>query len=155
MVSRNKPYDVFKYINMHGGDESVCWEWTRSVRGGQGRPYFDIGGTKHLAYRLVYELTFGPIPEGNVVRHKCDNPICCSPHHLELGTHDENMDDMKKRERHGLPHHTVRAIKRLFLSGDTDAEIAEKFGLTPSNVSKIRQGITYQHVTVEVEKTND
>lgn len=149
MSKANKAHDVFRHIDMCGGDESKCWPWKRSVRGGKGRPYFDFDGTKWLAYRLVYTLMYGAIPEQQVVRHKCDNPICCNPHHLELGSHQENMDDMKERERHGLPHHTVRAIKRLIEKGTHDADIADMYGLTAENVAKIRQGVSYKHITTE------
>ena len=149
MAKRNKPVDVFKHIDMKNGDVQQCWPWKKSVSGGKGRPYFDVNGVKYLAYRLTYEMYHGPIPDKQVVRHKCDNPNCCNPHHLELGSHQENMDDMVERERHGLPHHTVKSIKRLIEKGVSDAEIAERFGQTPENIAKIRQGVSYKHITTE------
>lgn len=150
MARRNKPIDVFRYIDIKNDDLEQCWPWMKSVRGGKGRPYFDINGKKYLAYRIVYELFHGKaIPDGQLVRHKCDNPICCNPHHLELGTHQENMNDMTERERHGLPHFTVKAIRRLIDKGVHDSDIAERFGLTAENVAKIRKGVSYKHLKEE------
>lgn len=140
---KNKPVDVFKNIDMTGGDDA-CWPWKLELQ--KERPYFRLNGKKELAYRLVYTLMYGAIPDGQVVRHKCDNSACCNPYHLELGSHQENMDDMKERQRHGLPHHTVKSIKRLIEDGVADKVIAERFGQKEANIAKIRLGKTYKHV---------
>lgn len=151
----NKATDVFRYINMHNGDTDVCWEWTGALGGRDNRPYFSCEGQKWLGYRLVYTLYHGPLEKGQVVRHKCDNKLCCNPHHLESGTHQDNMNDMKERERHGLPHHTVKAIKRILASkaegvtDETHAEIAERFGVSRQTIGAINEGRVYQHVKVE------
>ena len=52
-------------------------------------------------HRVVYEAVNGPIPDGLVVRHTCDNPPCCNPDHLVVGTQAENMRDRDERGRHG------------------------------------------------------
>lgn len=55
---------------------------------------------KHwLAHRLMYFLTYGPIPEGKVVMHTCDNGLCIDPSHLKLGTQTENMRDAADKQR--------------------------------------------------------
>lgn len=139
----NKPTDVFRKVNMHEGDESVCWEWTGSFSG-VGRPSFDLKGKKITAYRLVYELVNGvKIPHGQVVRHKCDNKVCCNPRHLELGTHGENMKDMKERNRHGLTAHAVNAIKKLLSEQRTHEEIAKLYGVDRSTIGRIARGEAY------------
>jgi HNH endonuclease len=150
-VPKNKPHHIFQSLNMHGGNPSVCWEWTRPV-GSSGRPQFDLNGRKVLAYRLVWELINGrKLTKGEVIRHQCDNPLCCNPSHLVVGSHQENMNDMKERARHGLPHHTVKAIKRLLEKGVPQAEIAERFGISARQVSHINTGNAYKEVETEME----
>jgi len=75
-----------------------CWEW-RGATDPQGYGYFGAGNRRYRAHRLAFELTYHPIPENLVVRHYCDNPACCRPDHLELGTHQDNSNDYW--ERHG------------------------------------------------------
>jgi hypothetical protein len=83
-------------------DSNECWNWKL---GGDKRGYGRIaisknGKKRHLSvHRVSYETFNGPIPDGLVVRHKCDNPSCCNPEHLELGTTADNMQDMVQRGR--------------------------------------------------------
>jgi hypothetical protein len=51
------------------------------------------------AHRVAWELVHGPIPEGLLVLHTCDNPPCCNPAHLRVGTHLENIQEMYDRKR--------------------------------------------------------
>lgn len=146
MRIKNKPTDVFKYIKM--GAPDVCWPFTGALND-KGRPYFTVNGRKQLAYRLVYELVKGVEIGKQLYRHKCDNEICCNPHHGELGSHQENMNDMKERERHGLPHHTVKAIRKLGETGVTHKSIADRFGIARSTVTEIINRDNYGHVKDE------
>ena len=105
-----------------------------------------------LAYRLTYKLVHGEeIPLDVMARHTCDNEKCCNPFHIVPGTHQQNMDDMKERERHGLPHNTVRAIKRLLAEGRVHREIAELYGISREQVTAINNGRAYSHVEVKEE----
>lgn len=75
-----------------------CWIWTASrYRRGYGQAYFE--GRYYTAHRLAYTLTFGPVPMGICVCHHCDNPPCCNPAHLFLGTDADNMRDRDAKGR--------------------------------------------------------
>ncbi|MGH7024521.1 MAG: HNH endonuclease signature motif containing protein [Caulobacteraceae bacterium] len=51
------------------------------------------------AHRLAWELANGPIPDGLLILHKCDNPVCCNPDHLFLGTAADNHADCAAKGR--------------------------------------------------------
>lgn len=96
-IRRSDPVERFWCkVNQRGPSE--CWEWqgTRSTRG---YGLFSYNGRSVRAHRFAYEHRVGPIPAGAEIRHRCDNPPCCNPAHLEVGTHDENMADMVERKR--------------------------------------------------------
>lgn len=145
----NDPVDVFKLISMTGPDE--CWAWNGSWggRSRERRPYFQAGGVRTMAYRVVWKLVSGAdIPPGQMILHSCDNgghPIgCCNPRHMSLGTHQQNMDDMTTRERHGLPRTAVTAIRRLLDRGDTQQAIADLYGVSRETISAIATHRVYK-----------
>ena len=126
--------NVFKYINMMSGDSTVCWPWIGATGGKHGRPYIRYEGKVRTAYSVVYELTTGDIVGTRLIRHKCDNPICCNPKHLEIGTQKDNMRDMKERERHGIPKIVKNAWLKLYSDGVTYQTIAERYGVSATAV---------------------
>ncbi len=144
MSVKNKPIDVFKHIDMSGGPDS-CHPFTGGLNK-EGRPYFTVDGKKVLAYRLTYELVTGDKLGDRILRHTCDNEVCCNYRHGIPGDHQQNMDDMKERERHGLSHHLVRAIKKMIANGQSDEIIASLTGNSRKTINNIRNGINYSHV---------
>lgn len=149
-MKKNKDIDVFQHMDTHGGDMSVCWEWQGQIKGEEGnrRPYFTLDSKKQLVYRIVFNLFHPdePLQENEVVRHTCDNSICCNPTHLLRGSHTENMADMRERERHGLTHHAVRAIRKLLADAIPQKLIAERFGVSRETVSAIKNKRVYKEV---------
>jgi hypothetical protein len=82
--------------------ESGCWEF---IGGRTGSGYGAITNGRGYykgAHVLAYEIENGPIPEGKFVLHSCDNPACCRPEHLFLGTLQDNKDDEVAKGRNVL-----------------------------------------------------
>ena len=75
-----------------------CLEWTGLNHLGYGR--ISVANKTIATHRLAWELANGPIPEGICVCHTCDNPPCCDPAHLFLGTHADNVADKMDKGRH-------------------------------------------------------
>lgn len=86
--------------NVQAGSEFECWPWTgKTIIKGYGR-LRGADGDKVLAHRLAFELASGtPIPDGLCVLHHCDNPPCCNPSHLFLGTMKDNTLDASAKGR--------------------------------------------------------
>jgi hypothetical protein len=81
--------------------ENGCWEWALYIdKRGYGELKMPGTRVNKRAHRVAYEARFGDIPKGLFVCHKCDNPKCVNPDHLFVGTHQDNMDDMMKKNRH-------------------------------------------------------
>lgn len=79
-------------------NDNGCWVHTNE-RTAKGYARLDIGDKHYRAHRIAWELLHGPIPEGMVVCHHCDNPPCVRPDHLWLGTVQDNNADMKAKGR--------------------------------------------------------
>ncbi len=74
--------------------EQGCLEWM-AYHDAFGHGYFGIGnGRTERTHRIAWALVNGPIPAGLVIRHMCNNPLCCNVAHLLLGTRADNNRDM-------------------------------------------------------------
>lgn len=115
----NDTFPTRFHAKYKGGDSDECWNWFGSkVPGGYGQIRAGGPNGKMLsAHRSAWEIAFGPIPKGLQVLHDCDNPGCVNPHHLTLGTVDDNMKDMAAKGRSNA--------RRPRLSTDCKAEIVE------------------------------
>lgn len=137
-------------------DKAACWPWRGNKPGGR-HGHFSLGQGTVKAHRWMYEAIVGPIPEGLVVRHRCDNPPCVNPLHLEVGTSADNARDRSERgraanrqgENHPLAKLTapdVIEIRRLASMGHTQAAISERFGVRRGQIGKIVTRINWRHV---------
>jgi hypothetical protein len=136
--------------------DTKCWEWQGSVNAsGYGSfrvPQF--GRVTLEAHRVSYLICNGDFPpDGQVVRHTCDNPICVNPFHLEPGTKADNARDMVERgrcsthdrsgEKNGaakLSREQVDVIRARIARGETNMRIARDYGVTHAMISRIRVG---------------
>lgn len=85
------------WSKVNRGSDEDCWEWKGALTKGYGSIL--AGDTTTLSHRVSWALANGNLPDELVVRHKCDNPPCVNPAHLELGTQTENVEDMISRNR--------------------------------------------------------
>ena len=102
---------------------------------GHGR-IWDNGKMAH-AHRVAFEHKHGPIPKGMVVMHLCDNPACCNPDHLTLGTQKDNTHDAVLKGRHTNKHALPNLIKRICHlqgSGKTPEQIADETGFALTEI---------------------
>ena len=77
---------------------SGCWLWA-GLMGNDGYGRISVRSIARMAHRIAYIERFGPIPEGMLVCHKCDVPVCVNPDHLFVGTHQDNMADKSAKGR--------------------------------------------------------
>ena len=105
------------------------------------------------AHRFSYQVFHGKIPDGLVVRHKCDTPLCVNPYHLQTGTVADNVMDRVIRgrsavgERNGKAKLTAEMAIAIFRDKRPYPEICEDYGVNKSTVSLIKLGKTWSHVT--------
>ncbi len=144
--------------NINKLDECKCWIWKSATDiGGYGRIWFE--GRDCKAHRIAYTITNGPIPEGMKVLHSCDNPPCCNPHHLRVGTSKENTADMFERNRANPGHvpgvsngraklteFQVIEIRRRISEGETMYALAKEYLLHRSTIRNIVIGKLWKHL---------
>lgn len=160
-----RPIDerFWEKVSKRGPDE--CWEWQAS-RNANGYGQFALGKRDSgsdvcaIASRVAWELSFGPIPPGVDVCHKCDNPPCCNPGHLFLGTQTDNTADMvnkgrmnKSNQTKGEAVHTARLspdqvieIRRLRDAGVSQRRVAKQFGVGQAAISNIALRKSWKHI---------
>jgi hypothetical protein len=144
------------------------WTDAPKRRGGYGRLL--VAARALAAHRVSWLLHHGPIPEGLGVLHRCDNPACCNPAHLFLGTNADNTRDAQAKgrlasgsrhawrrqpERHPmrvrpelkkLKEEDVRAMRGLRRRGMTYTQIAERFAANARTVQAAVRGISWRWV---------
>lgn len=148
---------VKEIIAANSTAQGECILWTGVIDAkGYGRTKCRSSKEK-LAHRLSYESIHGAIPNGLMVCHKCDTPACIRPEHLFLGTHNDNMRDMREKGRsaHGVKNGSavltddiVRSIKATLKDGVGCTEIARQFNVSHSLISMIGAGKRWGHVGV-------
>ena len=117
----------------------------------------DFGGRANVrAHRMAFEIFHkASIPDGLVIRHSCDIPPCCNPHHLLVGTYQDSSTDAVTRGRHAhgrshgcvkLSEGTAREIIRRIYKGQAGSDIADKFKVSKQLITAIRKGRAWSHL---------
>jgi len=136
---------------------SGCWLWVGAVKkSGHGK--LKVNKKYIQAHRFSYALfNKMEIPDGMVVRHKCDVSCCVNPSHLEIGTQADNLKDMHIRNRNKQPfgerHSSAKLktsnvveIKIAFINGARVVDLMKKYNMSSSALSGIRDGTKWKRV---------
>lgn len=156
----NTPEVLWSKVDRKADDE--CWEWL-GYRNEQGYGRTWIKDKGYYAHRVIFDLQNPGViglsaprsrDETGFLLHTCDNPSCCNPKHLFVGTHADNMADKvskgrspdfkgTKGPRSKLSEHDVEMIRRLLNYNLSSSEIAAVFNVSKPTIKSIRQGRTY------------
>lgn len=146
-----------------------CFLWTGAVNH-KGYGVFTIDGKSISAHRASWELSYGEIPSGAHILHRCDTPACVNPRHLFPGTAADNMADkvakgraasgdangarlrpdrLARGEAHGqakLTAASVRAIRAAVDDGTSMRSLARRFGVSPRTIGRIAKATNWTEV---------
>lgn len=146
-------YDLARFFSrVDVKRQPKCWIYKGSTTH-EGYPSFSINGGTTGGHRFSYLVFYGPIPEGHVVRHKCDNPKCVNPYHLETGTQQDNIIDKVLRNRTAKGSGNGRAIltedqvRRIAEQGGTYKELAKEYNVCTDTIKNILTGKNWSHIT--------
>lgn len=141
-----------------------CWLWTGHRNpDGYGRMLVSKRtGKIVMTHRLAWECTSGPIPDELRVLHRCDNPPCCNPAHLFIGSQAENIADMHAKGRYHKPGSAggqagrgviklqpdhVRAIRARYAAGGISMKaLGAEFDVCAETVHGIVRGTVWRHI---------
>jgi hypothetical protein len=107
---RNTIEQLYANIDTSGGPDA-CWPWLGAGdKDGYGQTRWNMA-TRRVA-RIVWEHAHGePLPEGLYACHTCDNPPCCNPAHLFLGSSSDNQYDYLEKKKAGQYPAYINGIK--------------------------------------------
>lgn len=150
-------FSIRFWSNVDCGEVSECWPWKR-YRDEKGYGRVAVGRTPHRTHRVAYMLHHGTSDLGDLhVLHTCDNPKCCNPSHLYLGTNADNMADKVARNRQArlrgesagtakLTDALVTSMRKERIAGVSIAALAVKYEVDKSTASDILHGRTWFHL---------
>lgn len=149
MVAQRTPAAVRleRFARLWASDGGDCFVWLRSLTpNGYGKFWWGPDRGVVYAHRASYELHNGPIPDGLVVCHTCDNRRCVRPSHLFVGTRLDNMADAKAKgrtlagERNPAAKLTTQQVAFIRSSREYGTDLARRLGVSARLVQRIRRG---------------
>jgi hypothetical protein len=138
-------------------DLMACWIWKGAVFT-DGYGVFNANGKVVRAHRFAYTLLDGPILDGEIICHICDNRLCVNPLHLFAGTPADNAHDRDEKGRTArirgsarwsskLTETQVMAIRNLYATGEvTQKQLADTYGVTFQLISQIVNRKIWTHI---------
>lgn len=146
------PVRFWQYTIKRGPDD--CWLWVGARFGANGYGALQVNERALRAHRIAWEMHNGPIPSDRIVCHTCDNPPCVNPAHLYLGTHASNAADKVRRGRVNPSvgggtrptKLTPKDIAEIRSAPGRLAEIAAKYGVSRSQISRVKLRQNWRHI---------
>lgn len=141
---------ITTYADTSAGDDA-CWPWM----GRKDADGYGVIGTSVRAHRVAWAYSNGEIPHGMVIMHTCDNPPCCNPSHLRLGTYADNAHDRDckarsaRGERSGMAKLTeikVSEIRSLYEHGTSIHKLSRDFHVSRPTIKSALRRKTWAHV---------
>lgn len=134
-------------VDKRGRDE--CWPWM-GRRSDHGYGQFATSDKQYRAHRFALESSGVIVPSEAIVMHSCDNPPCCNPAHLSVGTHAQNNADMMAKGRWKHPRGSSKLapsdVLAIRASNDPLRTLAERFGVSRATVCRARSGKQWSHL---------
>lgn len=139
-------------------DPDACWLWN-ACKHDRGYGHFKLFGRVEKAHRIAYANHYGEFDSSMLVCHKKDNPSCCRPSHLWLGTSKDNAQDMVQKGRCIVPDQRgekgskakltnvqAKEISVLYSQGVLQKDLAARYKVDQSQISKIVNNKIYKDV---------
>jgi hypothetical protein len=136
-----------------------CWGWTAcKMKDGYGR--FLFNGKVKGAHQVSWILTYGLLPKGKSILHRCDNPECTNPLHLFAGTQKDNMRDCSSKKRISirigeknplakLTKEKIYEMAELKKQGLTYQGISERYNVSLPTAQRALTGKTWSHLSLK------
>lgn len=158
-TSQDKIDRIISRFNEKVVKKDGCWDWI-GTKDKNGYPLLFSGSSgykfsEQRGNRISWLIHKGEVPKGMNVLHKCDNPVCCNPEHLFLGTPKANSEDRDRKGRSAygeksktskLTNDDVKKIKYLLSIGVTQKRIGKDFKVNYRTIGNIHRGITWKHI---------
>lgn len=142
---RGRQSNMWEYLLSRSRIEGTCIVWT-GHKNPDAYPLLMFRGKRRTVHVISWMLQHGEAPDGLVIMHRCDNPPCFNPDHLQAGTTTENIHDAIAKgrlvfgEHHGNSKLTADAVREIRVKCDmgySRKEISEQFGITPNHITRI------------------
>ena len=143
-----KQKEIKYIINKNG-----CFECISHFKTSDGHCQIQRNGKRTYIHKLIYNKTFGNTGNNLIIRHKCDNPSCINPDHLESGTHKDNVLDRVKRKRsafgqkHGRAKLTDKNVKFIRNNKElSNFQLAALFKVDSKVIRNVKQFKSWKHI---------
>lgn len=147
------------WSRVYVGESDTCWNWAGAKTNSGYGVYAPMPGVLLRSHRVAYALHNEGIDDDLLVCHTCDNPSCCNPQHLFIGTPKDNMTDMISKgrkvvlrgENNPMSKLSDVQVREIFQDPRTNTQIANEYGISSSLASLIRRRKIWAEATANLQ----